>query len=345
MVKVVVAGGTGAVSQEIVAEILNSGKHDVTIWTRSYIFPGVTYTQAKYDDHASMASLLSGVHSVVCFISQPEVQIALTDACIEAGVKRYAPNEWAAKSNSDAFAYHEKDQVHEYLQKVNKDKKAPPSNPQNSAPSGHNSLMLRIVAEALAFEGEWPEIGGITGTKTSSRGIIEAAERVRVADTDTCPEAGPFQIENVPTEILESGKHNTLWTSLLPEFPTADPKYDCVKFSEYVVAEITLGGLKGAWETSDEWNRLLPDLKLTTVEEFWRNIGVGRGIDSLIRAHPLFHSILSIHLLNLYQTLHGNPNSALYAAANDGSSFTVNHLLNSGVNVGQKSLYWTVTSP
>ncbi|KAL4963602.1 uncharacterized protein BDV14DRAFT_201793 [Aspergillus stella-maris] len=291
MVKVVVAGGTGAVSQEVVAEIVNSGKHDVTIWTRStepkYEFPDVTYTQANYDDHASMVTLLSGVHSVLCFISQPKVQIALIDACIEAGVKRYAPNGWAAH----AFAYHEKDQVNKdkkileytlfqpglftnYLSAPIQSAKFCPiwtqqfdvANRRAIVPAERDWKLFtttiqdlgRVVAAALAFEGEWPEIGGITGTKTSSRGIIEASERVR----------GPFQIETVSTETLQSGKLNTSWTPLLPEFPTADPNYDRVKFSEYVVAEIIFGRLKGAWETSDEWNRLLPDLKLTTVEEF-----------------------------------------------------------------------------
>ncbi|KAL4744553.1 hypothetical protein BDW72DRAFT_188284 [Aspergillus terricola var. indicus] len=302
MVKVVVAGGTGAVSQEIVAAIVDSRKHDVTVWTRStkpkHQFPGVAYVQANYDDHRSMVGMLAGVHSVLCFISQPDVQKALIDACIAAGVKRYAPNEWAARSNSGSFAYHEKDQVHEYLQKVNANGKVIEyslfqpglftnylSSPIQSATfcpiwTNHWDIANRraivpaerdwelstttiqdlgkVVAEALAYEGEWPEIGGITGTKTSSSAIIKAAERIR----------GPFKVETVSTELLKAGKLNASWAPLLPEFPSLDPNYDRVKFSEYVVAEILLGGLDGAWSTSDEWNKLLPHLKLTSVEEF-----------------------------------------------------------------------------
>ncbi|KAL4949791.1 ankyrin repeat-containing domain protein [Aspergillus filifer] len=68
-----------------------------------------------------------------------------------------------------------------------------------------------------------------------------------------------------------------------------------------------------------------------------------KDIDSLIRIHSFFHSTLSTHLITLYQTLHDSPSSALYAASNDRSEFIVNHLLNSGVDIRQKSLYWTCT--
>lgn len=43
---------------------------------------------------------------------------------------------------------------------------------------------------------------------------------------------------------------------------------DWAVFSEQVIAEIMKGGLQGAWDVSDEWNKLLPDLKLTTLGEF-----------------------------------------------------------------------------
>lgn len=49
-----------------------------------------------------MVAMLDGVHSVLCFISQPDVQKALIDACVAAGVKRYAPNEWAAYASQNS---------------------------------------------------------------------------------------------------------------------------------------------------------------------------------------------------------------------------------------------------
>ncbi|PLB44220.1 NAD(P)-binding protein [Aspergillus steynii IBT 23096] len=315
MVRVVVAGGTGGMSnkspKEIITAIIESGKHTLTVWTRSansskHNLPGVTYEQVNYDDKDDMVKKLQGVHSVLCFISQPTVQIALVDACIAAGVKRYAPNEWAARSNSGSFAYHEKDQVHEYLQEVNRKEKvleyslfqpglftnylSAPIQSASYCPIWTNQWDIanrraivpaerdwqlstttiqdlgKVVAEALAYTGEWPEIGGITGTKTSSSEIIKTAEKIRVL-TPELP-LGPFKIDEVSTENLRAGKLGASWNPLLPEFETTDPNYDRVKYSEYVVAQIILGGLDGAWSTSDEWNKLLPHLKLTTVEEF-----------------------------------------------------------------------------
>ena len=53
-----------------------------------------------------MVAMLDSVHSVLCFISQPDVQMSLIDACIAAGVKRYAPNEWAAYGNQTTYSLH-----------------------------------------------------------------------------------------------------------------------------------------------------------------------------------------------------------------------------------------------
>lgn len=55
---------------------------------------------------------------------------------------------------------------------------------------------------------------------------------------------------------------------MLPEFPHLNFDMDWAVFSEQVIAEIMKGGLQGAWDVSDEWNKLLPDLKLTTLGEF-----------------------------------------------------------------------------
>lgn len=54
-----------------------------------------------YNDPASLASALKGVHTVLSFIAIADVQlfasvqIKLVDACVTHGVKRFAPSEWA----------------------------------------------------------------------------------------------------------------------------------------------------------------------------------------------------------------------------------------------------------
>jgi hypothetical protein len=52
-----------------------------------------------YSDKVELAAELKGVHTVLSFISQDPDNVAqktLIDACIEAGVKRFAPSEWGA---------------------------------------------------------------------------------------------------------------------------------------------------------------------------------------------------------------------------------------------------------
>lgn len=39
--------------------------------------------------------------------------------------------------------------------------------------------LARVVDEALGFEDEWPEVGGITGSSTTSSEIIRIAESIR----------------------------------------------------------------------------------------------------------------------------------------------------------------------
>lgn len=62
---------------------------------------GVTVMEVDYDDPASLAKALQGVHTVISFLAIFDIQkfastqIKLVDACIANGVKRFAPSEWA----------------------------------------------------------------------------------------------------------------------------------------------------------------------------------------------------------------------------------------------------------
>lgn len=55
----------------------------------------------------------------------------------------------------------------------------------------------KVVAEALCYEGQWPEIGGITGFSTSNNDIIKRAEKIRGRQISTavldCPSADRFK--------------------------------------------------------------------------------------------------------------------------------------------------------
>ncbi|KAM6534250.1 hypothetical protein FALCPG4_007182 [Fusarium falciforme] len=52
-----------------------------------------------------------------------EVHKKLINAAIEAGVRRFAPSEWASKSGSEITHYKYKGTVREYLEEINSNKK------------------------------------------------------------------------------------------------------------------------------------------------------------------------------------------------------------------------------
>ena len=109
MVKVAIAGGTGGLGLHIVEGIVETGEHEVVVLSRKADVPylaslGVTVCAVSYDDPASLASALVGVHTVISTISSPDIQsaihsqLALLDAAVKAGVKRFAPSEFGNRS-------------------------------------------------------------------------------------------------------------------------------------------------------------------------------------------------------------------------------------------------------
>lgn len=56
--------------------------------------------KADYEDVKGLEDALQGVHTLLCFITPQSdpgntAQRNLIDAAVKAGVKRYAPSEWA----------------------------------------------------------------------------------------------------------------------------------------------------------------------------------------------------------------------------------------------------------
>ncbi|KAM0438463.1 hypothetical protein ACHAPT_001212 [Fusarium lateritium] len=139
MVKIAIAGGSSELAREIIDKLVATGKHEITALVRKdpSQFPplaGVRWVQANYEDKAELVQLLKGIHTVLCFIAvhldpDNQAQKTLIDASIEAGVKRYAPSEWSAgvklSSSLDAMPWYTgKIEISQYLENLNKDKKA-----------------------------------------------------------------------------------------------------------------------------------------------------------------------------------------------------------------------------
>ncbi|KAF7513035.1 hypothetical protein GJ744_011301 [Endocarpon pusillum] len=102
MVKVAVAGGSGNVARELIEGILAAKRHQIMVLTRNkpdeHKRDGVQWVQADYHNKAALVEVLAGVDVVLSFVlpysdNEDIAQKTLIDACIAAGVKRFAPSE------------------------------------------------------------------------------------------------------------------------------------------------------------------------------------------------------------------------------------------------------------
>lgn len=95
--------------------------------TPELAIPGAKAVRVDYLDRPGLVEHLRGVQVVLSFIvtmADPDniSQKNLIDACVEAGVTRFAPSEWATASRCGIPSYQGKDEVYEYLQLVNREK-------------------------------------------------------------------------------------------------------------------------------------------------------------------------------------------------------------------------------
>ncbi|OQV08770.1 hypothetical protein CLAIMM_12993 [Cladophialophora immunda] len=313
MVRIALAGGTGNVGREVLDGLVAKGSHEIIVFSRSDASklgpPGVETVQVDYNDKAGLVEHLQGVHTVLSFIVShldPDgtAQKNLVDASISAGVRRFAPSEWALGSNSGNPLYASKDRVHEYLQQVNKDKKVLeyclfqpglfleylgfphastrhvqlfctpwdlehrraiiPADADFPLTLTTVADMVNVVVAAIDYEGAWPERGGISGNAFMNSEFLKLAESVR----------GPMAVEAVPKAQLEDASFNTSW--LPPADHPAIPPEMREAFAKQIVAGVLLAALNGGFGVGDEWNQLLPDLRMTKAEDWLSDIWAGK---------------------------------------------------------------------
>lgn len=98
----------------------NNNKHKIVLLSRTeqpdLTAQGVDVRPIDYDNHKQLVQALSDVHTVLSVIGgSPEAirnaQIAVLTACKEAGVKRFAPSEYAGNSNDGIDLYAGKEEV------------------------------------------------------------------------------------------------------------------------------------------------------------------------------------------------------------------------------------------
>ncbi|GKU07437.1 unnamed protein product [Fusarium langsethiae] len=302
MKKVAVVGGSGNLGREVIDEILARGFYEVVILSRGAevtdLPKGVAWKQVDYDDESALVDSMKGIDTVLSFLAIFNTNVAfelhkkLINAAIEAGVRRFAPSEWATASNSGVAHYEYKDDVRKYLEEVNSNQQpgfftdyfghprattkhfgtfymfADFQNRRAIIPEDGDAPitlttvrdMSRLVAQALEYDGVWPTVGGMQGTVTTVSGLIALGEKLR----------GPFKIEKISNEALESRNVTTSWYPVVEHHGV--PKEMREQVSKGVLVEYATGLKRGVWTVSNEWNKLLPDSEFTSAEGYLKGI-------------------------------------------------------------------------
>ncbi|KAI9731031.1 MAG: hypothetical protein M1834_005494 [Cirrosporium novae-zelandiae] len=308
MVHVVLAGGSGNVGWEITQELFNQGKHQVTVFSRNgapeLTAAGIDVVKVNYLDKAELTAALKGVHTVLSFLVGDQQNLAqnnLVAACVDAGVKRFAPSEWATRCDSHFPGYAYKDELHAHLKELNAEKPVleyclfqcgvfmnylayPKVTTEHlfitcigyDCEGGHAIMVeegedwrvwttiqdvAKVVAAAIDYEGKWPEVGGIVGSRIQEKELVKLIEKY----------AGrPMTIHRVQKADLAKGELNSDWIPPM-NHPHMPPEMKTPEFKRMVLSSYALVASNGAVDVPPTWNKLLPDMKLTDVETFLRD--------------------------------------------------------------------------
>jgi len=272
----------------------------------------VTWVKANYENVDELAETLQGVDTLLSFIvvhMDPEnaSQKSLISAAVRARVRRFAPSEWAAPRFDHMAWYAGKLEIREHLQVLNKDKKvleyclfqpgmlmnylAHPFRPTKHIPSTQTPLdfthrrvilvegsedaritlttahdLANVVVKAVEYEGEWPLVGGIQGSNYTIAEYIALGEKIR---------GGPFEVEKLKAADLVAGTVNSSWQPKIDHPTFRDTPERAAAMEKLVLGSLLLAFSAGAFDGSDEWNKLLPEYKFNGLEEFLQDVWRG----------------------------------------------------------------------
>ncbi|RYP41826.1 hypothetical protein DL768_010436 [Monosporascus sp. mg162] len=292
--------------------------------------PGVAWVQTTYEDKPELVRLFNGLEAVLCFLPvhlDPEnaTQKRLIDAAVEAGVKRFAPSEWATgvklETSLDAIPWYAgKIEISRYLENLNKEKKvslfatgACEMLEANSSFKvieytrfqvgtfmnylGHphktsrhvgtipflfnfekqHAILIEgslddvvvwttvqdiagVVARAVEYEGEWPAVGGISGSRVTIGEMLRLGEAI----------GKPFTVDWLKRGDLEAEVRKTDGITVVDLHKA--PREEVETWLESALRRILLAISRGAYAVTDEWNRILPDYEFTQVGDLLKEV-------------------------------------------------------------------------
>lgn len=118
------------------------------------------------------------------------------------------------------------------------------------------SDLAAVVARAVDYEGKWPTTGGIRGNRVTFSQIVDIGRKIR----------GSIDVTKVKVEDLEAGDLKSSWG--LQAVHHAVPDEQAQALLKQVAFGFLLSSTKGAWDVSDDFNRIFPDFAFTSLEDF-----------------------------------------------------------------------------
>ncbi|AEO58261.1 hypothetical protein MYCTH_2305464 [Thermothelomyces thermophilus ATCC 42464] len=314
MVKVAIAGAS-QLANEVIDVLVAAAKHEVVIFSRRDAAPedvpkGTAWVKVDYQDKKGLVRALQGVHTVLSFnVLHTEADFAeqknLIDAAIEAGVKRFAPSEWAVGNLKHLDFYRIKLDIRSYLREKNKNKKVIEytlfqpgwfmnyhgggrqtakfvETRRSILPTNHDEGWIRVVGD-LTSRVSYTAVHDIAnivvkaidyeGEWPEIGGIngdtLSRAEEVAIGEKLT---GKRYRVDTISIDDAKAGKIPDSW---IPKFnwPNFNASAEEKRaFERQVFTGLLLSIAEGGSVVSDEWNRIFPDYKFTKVEEFLKGV-------------------------------------------------------------------------
>ncbi|KAK2756650.1 hypothetical protein FQN54_005095 [Arachnomyces sp. PD_36] len=316
MTVIAVAGGRGNVGPHILDALIARNRHKIIILSRRTTTeppkPGIAEQKhVNYEDLDCLTAALEGVEVVISFIlpfadKDGLAQKTLIDASIKAGVRRFAPSEWALGPNSNNPFYQMRNDIRRYLESVNSPKLQleytcfqpglfldyftyPMQSAKHMKITQHyidfetrQAILVgdgdqpvtftliddlaQVVAGAIEYEGAWPADGGVAGWQTTPAELVRLGERLRGGQK--------FTIHRVNKADLDDGNLTSPWCPVL-EHP-AIPKEHLEPMSRKINIQAMKGVVEGEWAVEEDWNRLLPEFRFSDPVAFLEKWWTGR---------------------------------------------------------------------
>ncbi|EWZ89459.1 hypothetical protein FOWG_09159 [Fusarium oxysporum f. sp. lycopersici MN25] len=316
MVKVGIAGAGSALGREVIDILVEGGQHEIVALVRKDPAnypqqPNVNWIQISYEDKSELVKHLRGVDVVLNFIvvnedAENTVGKFVIDAAVAAGVKRYAPSEWATgqklRDAIDSLGfYRSKLAIQEYLEEINKDRKVieytlfQPGIFLDYLGHPHKRLKYLYSMDSpwLVRENRIVSVKGSEDkplTFTAARDIGRIVRRA-IEYEGEWPQIGgimgnqvtPRQLKQIvqrvtgkPTELQLTDPADLEAGVLAVDLPVMTHPAMTDEMRTVYHVPLWVGMLRstalGAWTVSDEWNKIFPDYKFVAVEDYIKEV-------------------------------------------------------------------------